>query len=67
MEGLKKSSQINSLSDFFELMDKKNSGFVSQEDFLALFEALGLKISQDKIDQFMNLFWKGEQASIDYQ
>ena len=67
MAALRRSRKINSLVGFFELMDKKASGYVDREDFLGLFRALQLNIPQEKVEQFMEHFWKDKAAAIDYK
>jgi Ca2+-binding EF-hand superfamily protein len=67
MEALKKSSQITSLSGFFELMDKTGSGYIEQEDFVGLFHSLNLKIPAEKIESLMQHFWKDKASAIDYK
>lgn len=67
MEALRRSKRITSLLGFFEIMDKTSSGYVSREDFLGLFHSLRLDVPEQKLEQFMEHFWKDKASAIDYK
>lgn len=60
-------SPVQSLSNLFEIIDKRNLGTIDRQDFSDIFRSLDLKIDQSELDRFMDNFWKDKSAGIDYQ
>jgi len=60
-------SKVKSLSNLFELIDKRNLGTIDRQDFSDIFLALDLKIDQGELNRFMDNFWKDKDAGVDYQ
>lgn len=59
-------SQVNGLSELFQIMDKSGSGYVSRDDFNDIFTSLNLKIDRRELERFMDNFWRDKDAGIDY-
>lgn len=50
-------SNVKSMSNLFELIDKNGRGFISRDDFTDIFKSLSLKIDQMELNKFCDHFW----------
>ena len=55
------------LDKFFELVDQQQTGFISKEDFMNIFEVCKIKVSSEEIDAFMKYFWNSNEVGVDYR
>jgi len=56
------------MSDFFEMVDKHNRGYISREDFKDVFTNIGgLKLNESELNSFIDNFWRDKTAGIDYK
>ena len=60
-------SNVKSMSNLFELIDKNGRGIISREDFRDIFQSLNLNLDKKELEKFIDNFWKDKEVGIDYQ
>jgi len=65
MEAAKKTGM--NLAKLFEMIDKRGNGIISREDFEDVFKNLNLTVETKSLESFIDTFWKGSKAGIDYK
>ena len=54
------------MSHLFTLIDKRNRGTISRENFRDVFMTLNLNLDTKELDKFIDNFWKDKEVGIDY-
>ena len=56
------------MSNFFELIDKHNRGYISRDDFKDMFQNMGdLRLNEHELNSFIDNFWRDKTAGVDYK
>lgn len=61
-----KDTSIGTPDRLFQLIDKRNRGYIDRQDFKDVFDSLNVRIESGDLERFMDHFWKTEKAGIDY-
>ena len=56
-----------SMSEFFQVIDKNQRGYITREDFKDIITNLDLKINEAEQNAFIDNFWRDKTAGIDYK